>query len=343
MSISDKIYPPKFKDIYKQASVTLTPNNSNQIKSILITGAQGMLGHGLAVTVKQLMLTNKLSESHLFLASRNWSSDAGLTWKDVPNCYLITNEQIPSVEQQIDLVLHTASPSNITKISSFEELEMANLGILDKILKLHPKKIVYISSGEVYGGRQSNEDTVLGNFSKSKVRDWYPLAKLTSEDELRRVQDDKKLQACVIRLFHTFGPGVKFNDGRSFADVLWGATINNEIILKSKGEQVRTFLYLSDALDGILSIAFNQNIGFSVTNLGSPTSISVYDFANTVANISGAIVRFEETDTFQHSPNKVIVPNLERLIQSGWNEKVSLEDGIRRTIDWIRYSTLEQT
>ena len=343
MSISDNVNPPDFRDIYKQASVTITPNCTQQPKSVLITGAQGMLGHGLAVAINELMVRNKSSDSLLFLSSRNWSNDTNFIWKNFPNCKLITNEQIPFLEEKIDLVLHTASPSNVTQISSYEELEQANLGILGKILKISPRKIVYISSGEVYGGDQSNEDRTLGEFSKNNIRDWYPLAKLAAENELRDSQHDEKLEVCVIRLFHTFGPGVKFNDGRSFADVLWGASVKNEIVLKSKGEQVRTFLYLSDAIDGILSLAFNRILGFNVTNLGSETPISIYEFAKIVANISGSKIKFEHANTFQHSPNNTIVPNLERMTLNGWNQKIPLDDGIRRTIDWIKYSTLERT
>ena len=339
---NDKVIPPEFKDIYKEMSVTLTPHNTNTPKSILITGAQGMLGHGLAVAVNKLMETNRSSGSCLYLSSRNWSDTTNFILREIPHCKLITNEQIPDLEVQIDLVLHTASPSNITQISTFEELERANLGILHKILKINPRRIVYISSGEVYGGGQSHEERILDEFSKSNIRDWYPLAKLSTENELRKVQEDKKLEVCAIRLFHTFGPGVKAKDGRSFADVLWGATTMNEIVLKSKGEQVRTFLYLSDAIDGILSLAFNRILGFNVTNLGSAIPISIHEFAKTVANISGATIRFEYAEEFQHSPNKTIVPNVGRMLLNGWNQKISLEDGIRRTIDWIRYSTLEQ-
>ncbi len=342
MLINDNVnpHPPRFEDIYKKDSVTLKPNNANQPRSILVTGAQGMLGHGLAIAVNKLVEMNKENNTILFLSSRNWSNVSNLIWKNFPNCQFITNEQIPHLERQIDLVLHTASPSNITKISSYKELEMANLGILRDILKNKPKKIVYISSGEVYGGGQSNEDMALKAFSKNKVRDWYPLAKLTTENELSKFQDDGTLEVCIIRLFHTFGPGVRFNDGRSFADVLWGATLKKEIVLKSNGEQVRTFLYLSDALDGILSSAFDQTLGLSIMNLGSEKPVTIYDFAKTVASVSGARISFENVDSFQHSPNATIIPNVERMSKNGWTQKVSLEDGIQRTIDWIKYSTL---
>ena len=338
MLISHKVPLPDFKDIYKQSLVMIKPNAFNQPKTILITGAQGMLGHGLAIAINKLIETGYANKLHMILSSRYWSNTSTSFWKKSPNCELINNEQIPFIEQQLDLVIHTASPSNVTKISSFEELELANLGILKKIFKLSPRKIVYISSGEVYGGGKTDEERVFNGFSKSHSRDWYPIIKLATENELKFFQKEHNLEVCVIRLFHTFGPGVKANDGRSFADVLWGATLKNEIVLKSRGEQVRTFLYLSDALDGIMILAFNQQPGFSVINLGSVNPISIYEFAKTVALIAGVKITFDYSEAFQHSPNKSIVPNVERLTLKGWKPKIELDDGIRRTIDWIKSS-----
>lgn len=343
MPISDKLNLPEFTDIYSQSHVTFTPNIFNQPKTILITGAQGMLGHGLAVAINELLKMNTSNKPRLFLASRNWQDKSSSIWKDALYCELITNEQIPFISQKIDVVVHAASPSNVTQISSFEELAWANLGILRSVLDICPRKIVYISSGEVYGGGQTSEETPFTGFSKGNVRDWYPIVKLAAEKELRLFQMDHELEVCVVRLFHTFGPGVKADDGRSFADVLWGATKKKEIVLKSKGEQVRTFLYLSDAVDGVLSVAFNRLLGFTIINLGSTTPTSILDFAKIVANISGATVKFDFADAFHHSPNKTIVPNVDRMIQSGWNQKITLEEGVRRTIDWIKNSTLAQS
>jgi nucleoside-diphosphate-sugar epimerase len=336
---SQSVRVPNFQDIYQSSVVSLGPNSNNLPKSILITGAQGMLGHGLAVAIQELKSMGYLNETLLYLSSRSWSTASSMNWKGAFKCELITNDQIPFIREQVDLALHTASPSNITQISTFEEVEHANLGILRDILKIAPAKIVYISTGEVYRGGETHEEEVLGGFSRSNVRDWYPIVKIAAENELKQLQDDQELEVCVIRLFHTFGPGVKENDGRSFADVLWGATTKNEIVLKSKGEQVRTFLYLSDALDGALSLAFNHFPGFSITNLGSPTPTSIYEFAQMVGSISGATIRFDLVDTFQHSPNKTIIPNVESLILKGWSPKVELAEGIQRTISWIRNST----
>lgn len=342
MSKSNNVNPPDFESIFEQSSLSTTTHEAFRVKTLLLTGAQGMLGHGLAVAINTLNAIEGVNHFQVILSSRYWSNTATSFWKNYPNYELIHNEEIPNIKQQIDLVIHTASPSNITQISSFEELEWANLGILREIFKLNPHKIVYISSGEVYGGGKTDEERLLNSFSSEQIRDWYPITKLAAESELLLFQKKYDVEVCVIRLFHTFGPGVKPDDGRSFADVLWGATLRNQIILKSKGDQVRTFLYLSDALEGIMLLAFNKRPGFMTVNLGSAIPKSILEFAKITASITGAKIRFETTENFHHSPNEIIIPSVDRLSLLGWNQKITLEDGIQRTINWIRGSTLSR-
>jgi nucleoside-diphosphate-sugar epimerase len=342
MQLDDSLIPPNFANIYGQSSLKHIKSDASFAKIILITGAQGMIGHGIAITIKRWFESKNIYDFKVILSSRQWSVTASSFWKDTPNFTLINNDQIAIIEHPIDLVIHTASPSNITQISTFEDLEWANLGILRGLLQLRPRKVVYISSGEVYGGGKTNEDRVLKGFSTNQKRDWYPIAKLATENELQLFQRTQELEICVVRLFHTFGPGVKKGDGRSFADVLWGAALRNEIILKSNGEQVRTFLYLSDALEGIMLLAFNKHPAFTLVNLGSDTPNSILEFAKVASSITGAKIVFESSKTFQHSPNKTIIPDLERLSSTGWSRKLTVEDGIRRTINWIRSSTRVQ-
>jgi UDP-glucuronate decarboxylase len=321
-----------FSDIYAHSNVSLSTSLDELPKTILITGANGMLGNGLAVALRRL----QNSEIRLILSSRRWNRNYPFTEEANSQVKFITNEEISNLEETIDLVIHTASPSNITQISTFEELEDINFGILKQLEKLCPKKFVYISTGEVYKGGDSKEINEIGSFSIQNFRDWYPMAKLQSENALRSYAKVQKLDVNIIRLFHTFGPGVKPNDGRSFADIIWGAIVKQEITLKSSGEQIRTFLYLSDAIDGILSIAFGGNKGFSITNLGSPTPVSIRSFAEIVASISKTQIKYDLETDFPHSPNVSIVPSVEKLMLTGWNPQVPLEEAVNRTIKWIR-------
>lgn len=325
-----------FSDIYTKGCVSLSGSFHTFPKTILVTGANGMLGNGLSIALRQIHNT----DSRLILCSRSWNKDSRVTIEPNSNVKFITNEEISDLKESIDLAIHAASPSNVTKINSFEELEKVNFGILKQLENLNPKKIVYVSSGEVYKGGDTEETSEIASFSRQNLRHWYPIAKLQSEHELRLYADRQNASVSVIRLFHTFGPGVKPNDGRSFADIIWGATIKQEIVLNSSGEQIRSFLYLSDAIDGILSIALSEIQGFSITNLGSPAPVSIKSFAELVAELSKARIKYNLEGSFPHSPNNSIVPNVDKLILSGWKPQVHLEEAIGRTIKWIQGLTL---
>lgn len=336
MSQSRNTPLPQFEEIYGLDSVSRGYYKNITQPTILVTGAQGMLGHGIATALDKLVNLGEVNSQQLIFASRNWSSEAIKKWGKNPHCKLIRNEEIAQIPHKIDLVIHTASPSNVTQIKSFDELEKTNVGMLRILQKLDPTRIVFISSGEVYGGKATDEQEVLGEFSKANLRDWYPLSKIAAETELIRFAQSHSREVCIIRLFHTFGPGVKIDDGRSFADILWGAAKNKKIVLKSQGQQIRTFLYLSDAVNGILSVSLSVANEFKIVNLGSTETISVLDFAKITAELTESKISIEPQPDFRHSPNQVIIPTIENLRSNGWNANVELSDGIQRTVDWIK-------
>lgn len=328
---------PTYEDIFVNQGSISSQNLKVVPRRILVTGAQGMVGNAISRTLGHLQVQGPLCDTELYLSSRSWSLDHVEEYSLKSRIILINNSSLESIEQ-IDLAIHVASPSNITHINSLEQLRDVNIGFLEKIKNLKPKKIVYLSSGEVYKGENPVEGSQFGGFKESIKRDWYPIAKLEAENFLRQIGSQEEVCSHVIRLFHTYGPGVKVNDGRSFADILWGAALHNEITLKSAGDQIRSFLYLSDAVNGILSATFSEESKFQISNLGSDKPISILEFAQIVADATNSKISFAENPGFSHSPNNYLVPNLDNISKLGWEPQVSLEKGIEQTINWIRNS-----
>ena len=147
-----------------------------------------------------------------------------------------------------------------------------------------------------------------------------------------------EFSASSVRLFHTFGPGVKRNDGRSFADIIWSAVLSKEIVLKSRGNQVRSFLYLSDAVDAIIKIALTNESGYKVINVGSNMPVSVLEFAEMVSIITESSISFNLQNDFEHSSNNYLVPIISNLNSYNWFAKVDILDGIKFTVNWIKNS-----
>ena len=303
--------------------------------NILITGAQGMLGNALACAINELLSNQILKGTRLILCSRDWKPVELQYWKSFKNIENVTNFNLLNNYKSIDLVIHTASPSNITKINKIDDLRIPNIELLKNIFKLNPKKILYISSGEVYGGGETFENQHSNKFSYAVTRDWYPLIKIETEKILHDFAEINAARTMVVRLFHTYGPGLKVNDGRSFADILWGAVHAKQIILNSNGTQTRSFLYISDVVSGILKTLFNSQHKQITLNLGSEIPVTIKEFAELVSVHTGATIHTKIDDKFKHSPNDYIVPNLDAIKTFNWKATVDINTGISKTIQWM--------
>jgi nucleoside-diphosphate-sugar epimerase len=242
-----------------------------------------------------------------------------------------------------DLVIHAASPSNFTKIKTLEELLQVNLGMTNEILSLTPKRMVFISSGEVYGGTSFRENRITKHLSPFIDRNWYPIAKMATENRLIENQDRLNTSIAIIRLFHTFGPGVKSDDGRSFADIVWAAAQGKDIVLYSAGTQKRTFLYLADAIDAILKVAFTDQVHNEIYNLGSTEPYTIAEFAQIAADLVGVSVTFKGNSEYIHSNIDAIVPQINNIYELGWHPQIELKAGLSATINWASRSNETKT
>ena len=290
-----------------------------------------MLGGGLSIVLSNLIFEKHI-KCELFLASRTW--DKKEVSEQPSFIKFITNEKARDKTLNFNIIIHCASPSNITKIASLEELLDLNISYLEDSISIATNKVVYISSGEVYGGKSSDALGKLVSPNLNLKRSWYPYAKLEAEKNLTRMNASGMFSLDVIRLFHTFGPGIKPDDGRSFADILYGATTSGKITMKSSGAQVRSFLYLTDAIRAILMCTPPHHTN-RVLNVGSPHPISILEFAKMVSDITGSKIEFKD-DVFEHSPFNEIIPNISELQTLGWLPEVGLQEAIERTLNWLK-------
>jgi len=322
-----------YSDIYGDRAPDIESGQNQALKSVLITGSQGMLGNGLAKTFQFLRDSGICPTLEIHLASRSWEKGQELTWQK-SKVNTITLDQISSL-REISHVIHASSPSNITQIETYEQLKYANLTVADQAIRLKPLKMIYISSSEVFRGDSTSRQVSSQDFNKLNKRDWYPLSKIETESYLLEVSKKSMINIDIVRLFHTFGPGVRKEDGRSFADFLWGAAASGEVRLKSNGEQKRTFLYLSDAIDGILKLLLSTGRSFRTVNIGSTEEISILEFAELICKISKAEIFFEKDREFLHSPNSSIVPDIDEMLDLGWVPRVELQQAVELTYSWI--------
>lgn len=303
-------------------------------KSILVTGCRGMLGGTLAVTLIELKKRNQLPHSKVYLASREWENQR-YDLENSTDVIFITNQKARERTLNFDVIIHCASPSNITKISNLENLLDINQTFLSDCVSKRTKKIIYISAGEVYGGLDTTSVPEIEGFNKDEKRSWYPIAKLQTEDYLIKNFSQTDVSINILRLFHSFGPGLSKDDGRSFADFLYSAAASENIVLKSPGDQIRTFLYTGDAAAAILLTILSAKKSL-ILNIGSENRFSIREFAQEVAKISNVHVTTTLDGGFLHSPFNSVVPDISQAKQLGWAPKVEMQEAIKRTLKWIK-------
>ncbi len=329
--IQTYLEPERFPQV-RNALIELVEN-----ANILVTGAQGMLGASIMKYLIYASNEGLIHPNKLFFASRSWKLHEKV--QNQPKVSLIANSEISNCINQINVLIHTASPSNITKVKSLEELLSINTSIFRSINMSEIRKIVFISSGEVYGALSPNEDQEIPVFDLSLKRNWYPASKMAGE---KLLSEFPASIATSIRLFHTFGPGVKEDDGRSFADFLWAGARGKDIVLKSSGSQERSYLYIPDAVEGIFRIIELSNNDEPIFNLGSEKKQTVLSFAEMVSQKTNTNLRFEVTDEFEHSPNHILIPNTAKLKSIGWNANYDWSFAMDKTLEWIRNSFREE-
>lgn len=305
-------------------------------KTILITGSRGMLGGALRATILEYVTNNSDCSSTIFLASRDWEAQKPLHFLNSSVIY-ISNSEARAGIHDFNFIIHCASPSNFSKVTSFEELVDVNQKYLEDCIGDQTECITYISSGEVYGGESTTSTPSRKNLMLKEQRGYYPLAKLATEEYLTALNHNQGLKVKILRLFHTFGPGLSRDDGRSFADFLYAGAENNPICLKTSGKQVRSFLYLADAVRAIFHFTLAEK-NYELHNIGSNVPVSIEEFAEMVAKVTQQQVIFRPEDGYVASPFTSILPDVETARVQGWRPDTNLVDSINQTVQWIRKS-----
>jgi len=312
-------------------------------KRVLITGASGLIGSYLAGTILAGTKLHGGQPVFLDLLVRNKTQPNLEPFLLEPTVRVIEcNLQDWTPEESYDYLIHAASPASPTKYGDPSEIYSSNLGFLQRLSSFEmPKVTLLISSGEVYGPAAPvpiYEELRAENIPDSS-RAAYPLAKMAAEDYLLSIPLDSGTRVQIARLFHTFGPGIRVDDGRSFADFIWAAASNQQIQMRSSGSAIRTFLYLEDAICGLLTV-LHKGTNREIYNVGSTVETSIYEFASLVGKLGEVEIQVNNSslgvEGYVSSPNHRIVPSVKKLELLGWSMRVDLKTAIRRTLKWAK-------
>lgn len=305
-------------------------------KTFLITGANGLIG-------------SYMIDYLTFIGAKVYAMSRSL--EKLKNRFF-NNTNITFIEQDLtkpfifnipcDYVVHTASNCHPLSFSTDPVGTMkANLfgtmNLLDYI-KQYGGKFLYLSTGEIYGNNIDHAFTEndLGIVDTKISRSCYPESKRAAETLCISYNAQYNINVNIARLCFVYGPTITDTNSRADAQFLRNAICGEDIVLKSKGEQKRTYCYVADAVSALLYILlYGDKNGFY--NIANPNSIvSVKEYAEILAEIAGVELQFELPDAVEakgYSKQADSILDSSKLQQLGWKPLYNFKEGIKHTYE----------
>lgn len=319
------------EDINNVAVADFIPWEKLSGKTVLITGATGLIGrtlvyglhrankiHGLNMRVLALVRDRARAEERFKLILAD----------DMLALVVGSVETMPVISESIDYIIHGASQTASREFVNHpvETLQTTLNGTMN-LLQLGKEKdikgFVYLSSMEVYGypekGHKVTENEI-GRFEPQNMRNSYPIGKIVSENLCCSYAKEYGIPAMSIRLTQTFGAGVNYNDTRVFAYFARCVQEKTNIVLKTKGETERCYLYTTDAATAILTVLLNGKAGEIYNAADESTYCSIAEMAEQVAESAGIEVVYDIQDTAANGFPDTLYMDLDtnKLQKLGW-------------------------
>lgn len=308
-------------------------------QTLVITGGAGFIGSNLAdrfladgfrvIAVDNFITGNRKNIEHL---------------KSEPRFELIEQDVSKHFEiaGPVDFILHFASPASPIDYAMFPipTLKVGALGTHNSLGLAKAKKSTFLlaSTSEVYGDPLVHPQTedYWGNVNPVGPRGVYDEAKRYAEAMSMAYHHFHNMNIKIVRIFNTYGPRMRPRDGRAIPEFISSALRGEDIPIFGTGSQTRSFCYVDDLVNGIVKTLMS-NLNEPV-NLGNPNEMSILDLAKTIL----AMTRSKSRIVFKPLPvddPKVRKPDITKAkTKLGWEPRITLDEGLRKTIDFFRQS-----
>lgn len=331
------------EDLKRMSDLTLQWHNFAN-KTILVTGANSMLGTYMAFlflylnerkhfNIKTVVLTRSIEKTKELFGDFLDKSYFEIIHQDIttPIKYI----------GKIDYIFHFAGNASPRYINSDPVgILQANLLGMFNVMEFsrdkEPQRVIFASTREVYGAVEAkslSEDS-FGYLDPMDNRSCYPESKRAAESIMRSYYLQYAINGISVRIAHCYGPGMKIeNDGRVMADLIGDAVHKRNIVLKSSGDAIRSFCYLTDAIIGMIQISLYGKVGDAYNLANETEPISIKKLANMISKINSQEIIYDTKQSHAGYCNYSRVElNTSKLEKLGFKPEITLFDGIKRTI-----------
>lgn len=315
--------------------------------NILITGANGFLPAYMAKTLLKLnytvlagkpckVLALVRNDYHAKIAFKEFLSDKNLTFivQDVT--------QEINICRPLDFIIHAASPASPkfyknAPLSVIMSNVLGTINTLNVALKNPIRSFLYFSSAEVYGEYKGKiDENSYGFVDPINLRSCYAESKRMGENICVSYGAQYNVPVKIVRPFHTYGPGMKLDDGRVFADFVRSVVCGEDIVLTSNGEAKRSFLYLADATIAYFLILTKgvNNEAYNVAN--DQAIVSIKELAQMIVGLFPdkkiSILYKKASESYLRSPIVSYDVDISKIKALGFNAGTSIKYGFTKTI-----------
>ncbi len=314
------------------------------MKTIVITGGAGFIGTNLCQTI--------LAQKNQVICIDNFITSSEENIKEFKNNPLFTfiNHDItnPLPKQlfdkknlTIDTIFDLACPTGVSNLITLAEEMLMTCSIGTKnLLDLavhHGASFLLTSSSEVYGDPEifPQTETYTGNTMTIGTRSAYEEGKRFAESLVYLYVHKYHLDGRIVRIFNTYGTHMQLTDSRVIPRFIKQLKNNEPLSVQGDGSQRRTFCYVDDLIEGLLTVMEKGESG-EIYNLGSEEEISIKELAQKIQSLSHKNISLTYIDRPKHD-HQGRRPSLDKINKLGWQPKISLRSGLEKTLQWYGF------
>jgi UDP-glucuronate decarboxylase len=311
-------------------------NKETSIKTILVTGGAGFIGSHL---VDRLMI-----EGHKVICIDDLQTgdiSNTLSHHNSVNYEFIDHDVIDTYDVEVDAIYNLACPASLSfiradPVHSFKTSILGALNALD-LAKRRNIPILQASSSEIYGDpeRHPQKENYWGNVNPVGERSCYDEGKRGAETLCADYFTQYGVDTKIVRIFNTYGPRMRILDGRVVTNFIVQALKNEDITIRSDGLQTRSFCYVDDLVDGMIRLMNYSGPHLGPVNLGNTSEYTILELAHIILKLTGSkskitYIAATSDDPLRRQPDTTLAAQ-----SLGWSAKISLEEGLISTINFI--------